>query len=95
VPSYTLLRTAIEPGNDVNALPPVSSPCINVCAMDAATGLCTGCARTLDEIGRWSRLAESERRAVMETLAARLDALGPRAAAPAEARARIAAVLAR
>ncbi len=95
MPSYTLPRTAIEPGNDVNALPPVSSPCINVCSIDAASGLCTGCARSLEEIARWSRLVESERRAVMETLPVRLDALGPRAAAPAEARAHIAAVLAR
>ncbi|WP_422561275.1 DUF1289 domain-containing protein [Parvibaculum sedimenti] len=75
MPSYTLLRTAIEPGNDVNALPPVSTPCINVCAIDARSGLCTGCARSLEEIARWSRLTERERRAVMETLPARLAAM--------------------
>ena len=28
----------------------VQSPCINICKMDAANGLCTGCWRTLDEI---------------------------------------------
>ena len=31
----------------------VPSPCISVCRMDAATGLCEGCFRTLDEIGQW------------------------------------------
>ncbi len=75
MPSYTLPRTAIEPGNDVNAQPPISTPCINVCAIDARSGLCTGCARSLEEIARWSRLTERERRAVMETLPARLAAM--------------------
>jgi predicted Fe-S protein YdhL (DUF1289 family) len=31
----------------------VPSPCISVCRMDAATGLCEGCFRTLDEIAAW------------------------------------------
>ncbi|MFZ2467776.1 MAG: DUF1289 domain-containing protein [Parvibaculum sedimenti] len=56
-------------------MPPVSTPCINVCAIDARSGLCTGCARSLEEIARWSRLTERERRAVMETLPARLAAM--------------------
>ena len=42
----------------------VPSPCINVCQMDAATGWCSGCLRTLDEIGGWSRLDEAGKRAV-------------------------------
>lgn len=29
------------------------SPCINVCRMDAASGLCLGCARTREEIAMW------------------------------------------
>ena len=36
---------------------PVPSPCISVCRMDAASGLCEGCLRTLDEIAAWSRWA--------------------------------------
>ncbi|MAN47450.1 MAG: hypothetical protein CMF04_14775 [Hyphomonas sp.] len=31
----------------------IKSPCIKVCAVDAATGLCLGCGRTLPEIGKW------------------------------------------
>jgi predicted Fe-S protein YdhL (DUF1289 family) len=30
-----------------------SSPCVNVCVMDAASGWCRGCARSLGEIAGW------------------------------------------
>ena len=42
----------------------VPSPCVSVCRMSARSGLCEGCARTLDEIARWSTMAEGDRRAV-------------------------------
>jgi len=32
----------------------VPSPCISVCRMNVASGLCEGCFRTLDEIAAWS-----------------------------------------
>lgn len=51
-----------------------SSPCIKLCLMDAVTGLCDGCGRSLSEIGGWSRMSETERLAVMRQLPARLDA---------------------
>jgi uncharacterized protein len=35
---------------------PVSSPCCGVCRMDAASKLCQGCWRTLEEIAAWSQL---------------------------------------
>lgn len=50
----------------------VSSPCIRLCVLDPGTGLCEGCGRTLDEIGRWSLLSEEERRAIMAGLDERL-----------------------
>jgi predicted Fe-S protein YdhL (DUF1289 family) len=46
----------------------VPSPCISVCRMDAATGICEGCYRTLDEIAAWSRASEDEKRAVWNAL---------------------------
>jgi hypothetical protein len=46
----------------------IASPCINVCAMDAASGLCTGCGRTLDEIARWGGMSDRERREIMLAL---------------------------
>ena len=40
------------------------SPCISVCRMDAASGLCEGCLRTLDEIATWATMDDPGRRAV-------------------------------
>jgi predicted Fe-S protein YdhL (DUF1289 family) len=40
--------------------------------MDAASGLCIGCGRTLDEIARWSAMSNEERRAIMAILPARM-----------------------
>ena len=51
---------------------PVPSPCVSVCRMDAASGLCEGCYRTLDEIAGWSRASEEDKRAVWDALLARL-----------------------
>ncbi|MBK8015401.1 MAG: DUF1289 domain-containing protein [Betaproteobacteria bacterium] len=47
------------------------SPCIKVCVMDDATGLCRGCQRTLDEIAGWSSYTADERQAVLARLPAR------------------------
>lgn len=54
----------------------VASPCISVCRLDAASGLCAGCFRTLDEITSWRRLSEAQQRAVWEKLAERKARLG-------------------
>ncbi len=51
-----------------------ASPCINVCRMDAATGLCEGCLRTIDEIARWGTLTDSDKRAVLAALEVRRQA---------------------
>jgi hypothetical protein len=50
---------------------PVPSPCVNVCRIDAATGWCEGCQRTIDEITAWSQLDEAGKRAVWALLPAR------------------------
>lgn len=39
--------------------------------MDADTGLCEGCLRTIDEIARWSQMTDDQKRAVWEQLALR------------------------
>lgn len=49
----------------------VESPCVKVCVVNPETGLCLGCRRSVDEISRWSRMTDSERRAVLATLPAR------------------------
>jgi uncharacterized protein len=67
--------------------PPVpASPCINVCRMDASSGLCLGCARTLDEIARWGAASLAERRGVLAALPLRRALHGfPTAGAKQEA----------
>lgn len=43
---------------------PVPSPCISVCRMNARSGLCEGCLRTIDEIVAWASLSDDAKRAV-------------------------------
>lgn len=50
---------------------PVASPCISVCLMDEASGWCTGCLRTLDEIAAWSALDDEAKLAVRLELSRR------------------------
>ncbi|MFV0665849.1 DUF1289 domain-containing protein [Denitromonas sp.] len=53
----------------------VASPCIDVCKMDPRTGLCEGCARTIDEITAWSRIDDDAKRAILARVAEREAAL--------------------
>lgn len=53
----------------------VTSPCINICKMDSASGLCLGCLRTIEEITLWSRTDENTRIAILATVAGRREAL--------------------
>ncbi|MBW8785530.1 MAG: DUF1289 domain-containing protein [Novosphingobium sp.] len=43
-----------------------SSPCIGVCRIEAPSGCCAGCKRTLEEIADWPMLSRSEKRRVIE-----------------------------
>ena len=61
---------------------PVASPCISVCRMDASTGLCVGCLRTLDEIAAWGALDDAARRRVWQAIAMRRDRVDPQRCAP-------------
>ena len=57
----------------------VPSPCIDVCRMDEASGLCEGCLRTLDEIADWAAATDERKRIILAAVAqrrTRLDA-GP------------------
>ena len=55
---------------------PILSPCIDVCRLNAATGLCEGCFRTLDEIGGWSGMSNAGRAAIMAQLPRRKTSRG-------------------
>jgi uncharacterized protein len=59
------------------------SPCINICRMDAATGWCEGCLRTLDEIAVWGSLPDDDKRVVWQQLRQRRITWRQRVQAPA------------
>ena len=54
------------------------SPCIGVCKLDEATGLCLGCARSGAEIASWSSLDEQGRDAIWQKLPERVASLSLR-----------------
>ena len=45
-----------------------ASPCVNVCEMDAASGWCRGCARSLNEIAGWGGTPTAVQRHILEQL---------------------------
>ncbi|HYN61992.1 MAG TPA: DUF1289 domain-containing protein [Rubrivivax sp.] len=62
------MRGAQHEGSPVTPQTAVPSPCINVCRMDAASGLCEGCQRTLVEIGAWASMGDAQKREVWRQL---------------------------
>ena len=61
----------LENARELASAPDAPSPCISVCRMDAATGFCEGCFRTLEEIAAWSMMADDDKRAVWRELVQR------------------------
>lgn len=43
----------------------IGSPCVNICRMEAGSGLCEGCLRTIDEIAGWAKAGDSEKMAIL------------------------------
>ncbi len=66
----------------------IPSPCIGVCRLDPATGLCAGCMRTLDEIAAWPAAGSAERLAIVQRLRTRRRAAGRTSAADSRPRRR-------
>lgn len=50
----------------------MESPCVRICVMDPVSGLCRGCARTLDEIVAWGTMTPDRRRTIMRELDQRM-----------------------
>ncbi|MDF3834115.1 DUF1289 domain-containing protein [Cupriavidus basilensis] len=59
---------------------PVPSPCRNVCRMDAASGYCEGCLRTIEEIAGWSGSDDAAKRGIWSLLPQRAARLAANAA---------------
>lgn len=53
----------------------IESPCVKVCVLLPAQGVCAGCFRTLDEIARWGEMGDPERARVVAQLPARRERL--------------------
>lgn len=47
------------------------SPCVHICLMDYAQGLCIGCHRTLDEITYWVTYTPARKNEVLAAVARR------------------------
>ncbi len=56
----------------------VESPCIKICVVHPEARLCTGCYRSIEEIGRWSKMTAQERREIMAELPSRTGAFTKR-----------------
>ncbi len=56
----------------------IESPCVKVCVIHPETRLCTGCLRTIDEIGAWSQMAPDLRSQIMAELPSRKSLLTQR-----------------
>ena len=64
-----------EKSQEVAQEKPVASPCVYVCALDD-NDICVGCQRSGEEITRWGRMDNAERRAVLERCRERALAAG-------------------
>ena len=60
--------TDTVPNNLVWTRQEIESPCVQICVIHPETRLCAGCARSIDEIGAWSKMSAEARRAVMADL---------------------------
>jgi predicted Fe-S protein YdhL (DUF1289 family) len=52
----------------------IETPCIKICTLDARSGVCLGCGRTIDEIAQWSAMSPAARSQVIGELPDRLAA---------------------
>jgi len=50
------------------ALPPVESPCIDLCTLDD-DDICVGCFRSIAEICAWGDAADDQRRLILQAVA--------------------------
>ena len=57
----------------LSATPTIESPCKLICEIDITSALCKGCGRSREEIARWTRYTDQERRQIMAELTARIE----------------------
>ena len=57
--------------NEIWTRQEIQSPCIKICVIHPTERLCTGCLRSLEEIGQWSQLTNQDRNRIMDELPSR------------------------
>ena len=55
----------------------IDSPCIGTCFYNHDGGFCTGCGRTLEEIGTWEKMSERKKEKIIKKSKKRLNILTP------------------
>jgi len=60
--------------NTLSTPPVIESPCVSKCGVSGMTNNCVSCGRTLKEIAGWTGYSDEERRDIMGSLPARLEA---------------------
>ena len=68
-----MIRPAPPSPAPAPAAGPPDSPCIRQCCLDEAD-TCLGCGRLLEEILRWHRADDADKRAILALAAARREA---------------------
>ena len=56
----------------------IDSPCIQICVIHPTERICTGCYRSIDEIGAWAKFSDDERAEIMAELPDRAPRLKKR-----------------
>jgi uncharacterized protein len=56
-------------------MPKPQSPCQKICVMDPVHRICSGCGRTIQEIGNWMNFSDAERNEISKKLPARMKNL--------------------
>ncbi|MBT4872073.1 MAG: DUF1289 domain-containing protein [Marinovum sp.] len=56
----------------------IASPCVKICIVHPDARICTGCYRSIEEIGTWSKMSHEDRAAIMKELPDRAASLKKR-----------------
>ncbi|MEM8776484.1 MAG: DUF1289 domain-containing protein [Pseudomonadota bacterium] len=56
----------------------IESPCVRLCVVHPEAKICTGCFRTIEEIGGWGSMTPEDRRTLMKELPSRESLLRKR-----------------